>query len=128
MKRIFCLLVALMMLFVFVSCGAASKNEAMDMVAKPGEMFAPDRDDGGVFDAYYSKGESAGGVMEAPSDSQNGFEEKLIVTVRLHAESTTFDDSLLTARLAEYVAEMTTDTELLKQYTLKSSPVNFYYH
>lgn len=41
---------------------------------------------------------------------------------------TNLTNSLLTARLESYIAQITTDMELLKQYTLKSSPVNFYYH
>ncbi|MBE6662352.1 MAG: hypothetical protein E7606_03610 [Ruminococcaceae bacterium] len=37
-------------------------------------------------------------------------------------------DSLLTARLAAYEAEITVDTSLLKGLSLKSSPSNFYYN
>jgi hypothetical protein len=101
MKRMFCLLMVMMMLAAMVSCGAMAKNEAMDMAAKPGEMYAPDRD-GGVFeDHYYAKGESVGDIVEAPSEeAQNGFEEKLIVTVRLYAETTTFEKSLAAVREA----------------------------
>lgn len=102
MKRMFCLLMVMMMLVALVSCGAMAKNEAMDMVAKPGEMYSPDRE--GVFDNYYSKSEVMDGVMmESPTLSGSGgesFEQKLIVTVRLYAETTTFEDSLAALRAA----------------------------
>lgn len=49
-------------------------------------------------------------------------------TYGIYDFNTNLINSLLTARLSDYTAQMTTDTELLKQYTLKSSPVNFYYH
>ena len=49
-------------------------------------------------------------------------------TYGIYDFNTNLTNSLLTARLSEYVAKMTTDTELLKQYTLKTSPTNFYYH
>lgn len=95
--------VALLLLVALVSCGAASKNEAMDMVAKPGEMYAPELDGGGGFrDSYYTKGEAMDGVVvETPSGTvQENFEEKLIVTVRLHAETTAFDTALASLRTA----------------------------
>jgi hypothetical protein len=49
-------------------------------------------------------------------------------TYGIYDFNTNLINSLLTARLADYAAAATVNTELLKQYTLKTSPVNFYYH
>ena len=99
MKRMFCFLIALMMLIALVSCGEASKNEAMDMM--PGEMYSPEMDASG-FDHYYSKGEVKGGVIGEDLSSTSGeeIEQKLIVTVRLYAETTAFDTALSSLRTA----------------------------
>ena len=110
MKKIFCLLTALVMLIALVSCGAASKNEAMDMVVKPGEMYSPEMDASG-FDNYYSNYSKdeiqtedvivyevyEGTPTEKP---QEEFEQKLIVTVTLRTETLTFDKALNSLRAA----------------------------
>ena len=42
--------------------------------------------------------------------------------------NTNLTNFLLNERLSAYTAQIETDTELVKQYTLKTSPANFYYH
>lgn len=101
MKRIFCLGLALLMLFVFVSCGAEKSNSLVrdEMADIYYEYDAPmeDAKTETIFDYNYSASEGLGGV-DGTEMPEGEFEEKLIVTVSLRTQTKEYDTALGTLR------------------------------
>jgi len=104
MKRILCLGLALLMFVALVSCGAKSDSVRDNMadIYYDYEMEKPMEDvkTEGYFDYSGSANGSFGGVITDTSASQGGFEEKLILTVTLRAQSKEFDTALDAIRAA----------------------------